>query len=137
MLALASSWEVENLDDLNVRVVVVFIAPTTKLAVWWRLLSYGAPYSPVRHRTVSGVPATSPGRWVPTVGALSCGPAWLSGGAPDKSCRLSGVPPARALLLCARWRAFTALQSTVAREVVVAPLAHRTVRCAPDMSGEL
>jgi hypothetical protein len=24
------------------------------------------------------------------------------------------------------------LQSTVAREVAVAPLAHRTVRCAPD-----
>jgi hypothetical protein len=61
----------------------------------------------------SGAPATSPGRWVPTVGALTCGPAWLSGGAPDKSCRLSGVPPARALLLCARWRAFNALQSTV------------------------
>jgi hypothetical protein len=45
----------------------------------------------------SGAPATSPGRWVPTVGALICGPAWLSGGAPDKSCRLSGVPPVRAL----------------------------------------
>jgi hypothetical protein len=88
------------------------------------------------HRTVSGAPATSPGRWVPTVGALSCGPAWLSGGAPDKSCRLSGVPPARALS-SARRRAFNALQSTVAREVVVAPLAHRTIRCAPDMSGEL
>jgi hypothetical protein len=72
-----------------------------------------------------------------TVGALSCGPAWLSGGAPDKSCRLSGVPPARALLLCARRRAFNALQSTVAHEVVIAPLVHRTVRCAPDMSGEL
>jgi hypothetical protein len=85
----------------------------------------------------SGAPATSPGRWVSTVGALSCGPAWLSGGASDKSCRLSGVPPARALLLCARRRAFNTLQSTVAREVVVAPLAHRTVRCAPDMSGEL
>jgi hypothetical protein len=42
------------------------------------------------------------------------------------------VPPARALLLCARRHAFNALQSTVAREVVVAPLAHRTVRCAPD-----
>jgi hypothetical protein len=67
----------------------------------------------VRHRTLSGAPATSPGRWVPTVGALSCGPAWLSGGAPDKSCRLSGVPPARALLLCARRRAFNVLQSTV------------------------
>jgi hypothetical protein len=59
----------------------------------------------VRHRTVSGAPATSPGRWVPTVGALTCGPAWLSGGAPDKSCRLSGVPPARAgahLMRCSR-----------------------------------
>jgi hypothetical protein len=85
----------------------------------------------------SGAPATSPGRWVPTVGALTSGPAWLSGGAPDKSCRLSGVPPSRALLLYAHRRAFNVLQSTVAREVVVAPLAHRTVRCAPDMSGEL
>jgi hypothetical protein len=61
----------------------------------------------------SGAPAMSPGRRVPTVGALSCVPAWLSGGAPDKSCRLSGVPPARALLLCARRRAFNVLQSTV------------------------
>jgi hypothetical protein len=86
----------------------------------------------VHHRTVSGASATSPGRWVPTVGALSCGPAWLSGGAPDKSCRLSGVPPARALLLCRRRRAFNALQSTVAREVAVAALSHWTVRCAPD-----
>jgi hypothetical protein len=74
----------------------------------------------------------SPGHWVPTVGALTCGPAWLSGGAPDKSCRMSGVPSACALLLCARRRAFNALQSTVAREVAVAPLSHRTVRCAPD-----
>jgi hypothetical protein len=128
---------VENLDYLNVGWLGVFITPTTKLAVWWRLLSHGAPDSPVRHRILSGAPATSPGRWVPTVGALYCGPTWLSGGAPDKSCRLSGVPPACALLLCARWRAFNVLQSTVAREVAVAPLAHRTVRCAPDMSGEL
>jgi hypothetical protein len=42
------------------------------------------------------------------------------------------VPPARALLLCARRHAFNALQSTVAREVAVASLSHRTVRCAPD-----
>jgi hypothetical protein len=65
------------------------------------------------HRTVSGAPATSPGHWVSTVGALTCGPAWLSGGAPDKSCRLSGVPNARDLLLCAPWRALNALQTTV------------------------
>jgi hypothetical protein len=51
-LALISSWKVKNLDDLNVGVVGVFIAPTTKLTVWWRLLSHGAPDSPVRHRTV-------------------------------------------------------------------------------------
>jgi hypothetical protein len=96
-LALVSSWKMENLDDLNVGWLGVFIAPTTKLVVWWRLLSHGAPDSPVRHRTLSGAPATSPGRWVLTVGALTCGPTWLSGGAPDKSCRLSGVPPVRAL----------------------------------------
>jgi hypothetical protein len=43
--ALVSSWKMESLDDLNVGVVGVFIAPTTKLAVWWRLLSHGAPDS--------------------------------------------------------------------------------------------
>jgi hypothetical protein len=113
-LALVCSWKMENLDDSNVGVVGVFIAPTTKLDRWWRLLSMGAPDSPVRHRTLSGVPATSPGRWVLTVGALTCGPAWLSGGAPDMTCRLSGVPPARALLLCERRRALNVLQLTVA-----------------------
>jgi hypothetical protein len=44
------------------------------------------------HRTVSGAPATSPGRWVPTVGALTAGPAWMSGGTPDMYCRVSGAP---------------------------------------------
>ena len=38
------------------------------------------------------------------------------------------MPPARALS-SARRRPFNALQSTIAREVAVAPLAHRTVRC--------
>jgi hypothetical protein len=32
--ALVSSWEVENLDNLNVGWLGVFIAPTTKLVVW-------------------------------------------------------------------------------------------------------
>jgi hypothetical protein len=66
--ALVSSWKVENLDDLNVGVVGVFIAPTTKLA---RLVE-----AAIAWRTgQSGALATSPGRWVPTVGALTCGPA--------------------------------------------------------------
>jgi hypothetical protein len=60
-------------------------------------LSHGAPDSPVRHRTLSGAPATLAGRWVLTVGALTGGASWLSGGAPDRSCRLSGVPSVHAL----------------------------------------
>jgi hypothetical protein len=38
-----------------------------------RLLSHGAPDSLVRHRTLSGAPATSAGRWGSTVGALTGG----------------------------------------------------------------
>jgi hypothetical protein len=33
-LALVSGWKCENLDDLNVGWLGVFITPTTKLAVW-------------------------------------------------------------------------------------------------------
>jgi hypothetical protein len=89
------------LDILNVGWLGVFITPTTKLAVWWRLLSHGAPDSPVRHRTLSGASATSPGRWVLTVEALTVGPAWMSVGTPDMYCRVSGVP-LRACLTSAR-----------------------------------
>jgi hypothetical protein len=64
-----------------------------------RLLSQGAPDSPVRHRTLSGAPAMSADHWGSTVGALTYGASGLSGGAPDRSCRLSGVPTARALTL--------------------------------------
>jgi hypothetical protein len=62
-----------------------------------RLQSHGAPDNPVRHQTLSGVPATSADRWGSTVEALTCGASGLSGGAPDRSCSLSGAPPARAL----------------------------------------
>ena len=98
-LALVSGWKLENLDDLNVGWLGVFITPTTKLAVWWRLLSHGAPNSPVRHRTLSGAPATSPGRWVLTVGALTCGATGQFGDAPDSHCTLSGAPSDAALTL--------------------------------------
>jgi hypothetical protein len=56
------------------------------------VLSHGAPDSPVRHRTLSGAPATSADRWGSTVGALTCGTSGLSGDASDRSCRLSGAP---------------------------------------------
>jgi hypothetical protein len=91
------------------------------------VLSHGAPDSPVRHRTLSGAPATSADRWGSTVRALTCGASGLSGGAPDRSCRLSGAPTTRALTLARTVAHWMRLQSTVAREVAVAPLAHRTV----------
>jgi hypothetical protein len=62
-----------------------------------RLLSHSAPDSPVRHQTLSGAPATSASRWVLTVGGLIGGVSGLSGGASDRSCRLSDAPTARAL----------------------------------------
>jgi hypothetical protein len=105
-------------------------SPNHQNVVVGRLLSHGAPDSPVRHRTLSGAPATSAGRWVLTVGALTCGASGLSGGAgaPDRSCRLSGAPPARALTLARTVAHLMRLQSTVACDVAVAPLTHRTVR---------
>jgi hypothetical protein len=64
-----------------------------------RLLSHGAPDSPVHHQTLSGAPATSAGRWILTIGALTGGASGLSGGAPDKSYRLSGALSGTALTL--------------------------------------
>jgi hypothetical protein len=86
--------KVRNLDAIECGVVGVFIAPTTKNARWktavaWRTGQSGAPPDP----------ATSASRWGSTVGALTCGASGLSGGAPDRSCRLSGAPTARALTL--------------------------------------
>jgi hypothetical protein len=69
---------------------------------WWRLLSYGALDSLVRHRTLSGAPATSPDRWVLTVGALTSGATGQSGGAPDSHCSLSGAPSNACSNFCAR-----------------------------------
>jgi hypothetical protein len=74
-------------------------SPNHQIVAVGRLLSHGASDSPVRHRTLSGAPATSPGRWILTVGALTGGASGLSGGAPGRSCRLSGAPTARALTL--------------------------------------
>jgi hypothetical protein len=75
----------------------VIYSPNHQNVAVGRLLSHGAPDSPVRHRTLFGAPATSAGRWVLTVGALTGRASGLSGGAPDRSCRLSGAPTVRAL----------------------------------------
>ena len=84
------------------------------------------------HRTCPVRQPRHQSRWVPTVGALSSGPASMSGGAPDRYCRVSGAP-AWACLTSARAGAhLMRLQVAVGAEIAVAPLLHRTVRCTPD-----
>jgi hypothetical protein len=95
---------------------------------WRRLLAMGAPDSPVRHRTVSGAPATSPGRWILTVGASVFWATGQSGGAPDRHCSLSGAPSGTALTLPRTVAHLMPSADDRWREVAVAPLAHRTVR---------
>jgi hypothetical protein len=77
------------LDAIECGVVGVFIAPTTKNGRWKAAVAWRTGQS--------GAPATSASRWGSTIGALTCGASGLSDGAPDRSCRLSGAPPARAL----------------------------------------
>jgi hypothetical protein len=60
-------------------------------------VSHGAPDSPVRHRTLSGMPATSPGHWVLTVRASDRWATGQFGGAPDNHYSLSGAPSGAAL----------------------------------------
>ena len=80
----------------------------------------------------SGAPATSPGRWVPTVGALTSGATGQSGGAPDSHCSLSGAPSG----VCSDSAhcSLLLLQTTVGAVVVASlgtpdsPVLHRTVR---------
>jgi hypothetical protein len=78
----------------------------------------------------SGAPATSPSRWILTVGASVFWATGQSGGAPDRSCRLSGAPSSACLTSARTVAHLMLLQATVGAEVVVAPLAHQTVRCA-------
>jgi hypothetical protein len=76
-------------------------------------MSHGAPDSPVCHRTLAGAPATSVGRWVLTVGALTGGASGLSGGGPDRASGLCGAASARALTLAPTVAHLMQLQSIV------------------------
>jgi hypothetical protein len=88
----------------------------------------------VRHRTLSGAPATSPRRWILTVGASVFWATGQSGGAPDRSCRLSGAPSGAALTLARTVAHLMPSANDRWREVSVAPLPHRTLCGAPQDS---
>jgi hypothetical protein len=84
------------------------------------------------HRTCPVRQPRHQSRWDSTVGASDFWARLAVRCTPDKNCRLSGAP-FRARLTSARfWRVLNAPAGDRWREVVVAPLAHRTVRCTPD-----
>jgi hypothetical protein len=112
-IALVRCRRVENLDAIECGVVGVFIAPTTKNGRWKCAVAWRTGQS--------GAPATSADRWGSTVGALTCGASGLSG-APTAH-PLTSARAGAHLMHCSR---------SLLREVAVAPLAYRIVRCAPD-----
>jgi hypothetical protein len=101
-IALVRCRKLENLDAMNGGVVGGIYNSNHQKWSLGDCLSHGAPDT-----------ATSAGRWVLTVGALTGGAFGLSGGAPDKPCRLSGAPSARALTLARTVAHLMRLQSTV------------------------
>jgi hypothetical protein len=123
----------------------VFIAPTTKMVVGeavcrraHRTVRCATGHCPVRHRTLSSAPATSPNRWGSTVGALTSGATGQSGGATDSHCSLSGAPSdacsdsARAVR--ALFMHCSLLQTIVG---AVSRCSALQVRCYTGQSGEL
>jgi hypothetical protein len=90
----------------------------------------------MEHRTVRCASHVT-GRWILTVGASDIWATGQSGGAPDRSCRLSGAPSSACLTSARTVARLMLLQATVGAGVAVTPLAHRTVRCYTGQSGEL
>jgi hypothetical protein len=110
---------------MNGGVVGVFIAPTTKSGRW-------EPVCSMAHRTCPVPLPCHQCCWKLTVGVLTCGPALMSGGAPDMHCSLSGAPVWARLPSVRAERALNARQRAVGAEIAVAPWftgqsgAHRT-----------
>jgi hypothetical protein len=123
-------WEVGKLECHEWWVVGGIYSPNhqtsrlVKADVAWRTGQSGAPPDTVRcacHVTW---------HWIPTVGASVFWATRQSGGAPDRHCSLSGAPSASALTLARTVAHLMPSADDRWREVIVAPLAHRTVRCA-------
>jgi hypothetical protein len=86
------------------------------------------------HRTLSGAPASSPNRWISTVGASVFWATGQSGGAPDRHCSVSGAPSGSALTLARTVAHLMPFADDRWRKVAIAPLAHRTLSGATSDS---
>jgi hypothetical protein len=71
-------------------------------------------------------------RWIPTVGASVFWARLDVRCTPDMYCSMSGAPVWACLTSARFWRALNAPAGDRWREVAVALLVHRTVRCTPD-----
>jgi hypothetical protein len=89
------------------------------------------------HRTLSVASATSPGRWILTVGASDIWATGQSGGALDSHYSLSGASFGAALTSARTVAHLLFVADDRWRCVAVTPLAHRTVRFYIGQSGEL
>jgi hypothetical protein len=102
-------------------------------------MTVGEGFCRMAHRTVrSATGHSSPGRWVPTVGASDNGATGQSGGAPDSHYSLSGAPSvpaltsARAVTHCSvslfLYRRPLARTTVASLGTLDSPVLHRTVR---------
>ena len=113
----------ENLDAMNGGWLGVFITPTTKRTV-------GGGCCRMAHRIVRCATGHCPVR-LPRHLAIGFRPLeLLSSGPPDRHCSVSGAPSGSALTLARTVAHLMPSADDHWLEVVVAPLAHRTVRCA-------
>jgi hypothetical protein len=118
---------------MNVGVVGVFIAPTTKLDRWWRLSVRWRTGQSGAHRTCPVPLPHHHCRWILTVGASDLWALLDVRCTPDMYCSMSGAPVWARLPSARAAHALNASQVAVGTEIAVAPLLHRTVRCTPDM----
>jgi hypothetical protein len=127
-IALVRCRKSENLDEMNVGWLGVFIAPTTKSGRWEAVLSHGAPDSQPRHPTVrvrplellSSGPPDSP--VVHRTGPVDCPVRLL---APTLTSARAGAHCSALNAFCRRPLARSSRCSAGAPD---SPVVHRTVR---------
>jgi hypothetical protein len=117
---------------MNVGVVGVFIATTTKHDRWWRLSVVWCTGQSGAHRTCPVRQPRHQCRWILTVGASVFWAHLDVRCTPDMYCSMSGAPEWACLTSARFWRALNAPTGDRCREVAVALLVHRIVRCTPD-----
>jgi hypothetical protein len=118
-------------------------SPNHQTSHWWRLSVRWRTGQSGAHRTCPVPQPHHQCHWILTVGASDLWARLDVRCTPDMYCSMSGALVWARLTSARFWRALNAPAGDRWREVVVALLVHRTVRCTPDspvhtgQSGEL